>query len=30
MKDGVEKNVLIFATDEMLDNMQKVEALLMD
>ena len=30
MKDGVEINVLIFATDEMLDNMQKVEALLMD
>ena len=30
MKDGVEENCLIFAIDEMLDNMQKVETLLMD
>ena len=30
VKDGVEENCLIFAIDEMLDNMQKVETLLMD
>ena len=30
VKDGVEENILIFAIDEMLVNMQKVETLLMD